>query len=533
MQVLITGGDSRPARALAAALTPQATVRLVDEVFVGEAPPGVEQRTGDLRDREFVNSALVGIDTVVHLAPIVPSNLSDLETLDRATRGSYVLVTAALEAGIGRFILGSTLDLFDRLPAAWQVTEYWRPRPEPLIGHLAPWLAELSARECVRSSPLTALCLRFGRIVDEDEIAAQKYDPRWLHLEDAIGALRRAFAYFDLVADRPRHSWRIFHIAAAGPLSKIRVSGAAARDLGYEPGHDFAAHPGAQAQPKPEAVRTAADLRLYLAPVQPIRSRPIRNVVIFGAGGPVAAALAQELRSSYTLRLTDILPIAQIAAEDKRQSPGAPLPVPLDAPHECRVVDVRDPDAVMAACEGMDAIINCTVVRPDPVEAFRVNTLGAFNIMNAAVAHGIRRVVQTGPEQVHTSDPACYQWDYDVPGDAPPRPGSNLYLHTKFLGQEICRVYAEHHDLEVPTLLFGGFLNVNASRGNHPFSISWPDSARALRRALEVTSLPSPYEIMNIVSDIPYGRYSNQRAKTLLNWEPRDLMPQIWTVDQS
>ena len=59
--------------------------------------------------------------------------------------------------------------------------------------------------------------------------------------------------------------------------------------------------------------------------------------------------------------------------------------------------------------------------------------------------------------------------------------------------------------------------------GYHP-----DDSARSLRRALEVRSLPSPYEVMNIVSDIPYGRFSNQRAKLLLDWEPRDAMPELW-----
>jgi nucleoside-diphosphate-sugar epimerase len=529
MQVLITGGNGRLARTLATALTPQETVRLVDEAFTGERVLGVEWRTGDLRDKDFVQSALEGIDVIIHLAPITTAEPDDLEALDRATRGTYVLVTAALAAGIGRFILGSTLDLFDRLPAAWQVTEWWRPRPEPRMDHLAPWLAELSVRECVRSSALSVLCLRFGRIVDWDEIAAHDYDPRWLHLEDAIHALQRALNY--LHADKPPYPWRIFHIAAAGPLPKIRVSAAASQSFGYEPAHDFAAHHAGRPQPQPEAIRTVEDLRPYLAPVLPIRSRPIRNVVIFGAGGPVAAVLAQELLSSYTLRLTDILPIAQIAAEGQPQSHGAPLPVPLAAPHECRVVDVRDPEAVMAACEGMDAIINCSVMRFDPAEAFRVNTLGAYNVMRAAVAHGIRRVVHTGPQQVDTQEPACYNRDYDVPGDAPSRPGTQLYFHTKFLGQEICRVYAAHYDLEVPVLLYALFRNEATDNGTYPFSISWQDAARSLRRALEVRSLPSPYEVMNIVSDIPYGRYSNQRAKTLLDWEPRDLMPQLWIGD--
>src|SRR5690606_17259527 len=113
------------------------------------------------------------------------------------------------------------------------------------------------------------------------------------------------------------------------------------------------------------------------------------------------------------LRLTDIRPIAAIAAEGKPQSPGAPLPRVLGAPHEDRVVDVADLAQVVAAAEGMDAIINCTVVRHDPVQAFRVNVLGAYHVMQAAVTHGIRRVVHTGPQQVTAGAGAPFNYDYD------------------------------------------------------------------------------------------------------------------------
>ena len=61
------------------------------------------------------------------------------------------------------------------------------------------------------------------------------------------------------------------------------------------------------------------------------------------------------------------------------------------------IVDVSDPDAVTRAAEGMDAIINLSVLRPHRQIAFDVNTLGCYNIMRAAVAHGIPRVINTGP----------------------------------------------------------------------------------------------------------------------------------------
>src|SRR5438105_10862144 len=121
------------------------------------------------------------------------------------------------------------------------------------------------------------------------------------------------------------------------------------------------------------------------------------KVAIFGAGGPVGAAAARALRDHYTLRLTDIRPIAEIAAEGKPQSPGAPLPELLPAPHECRVVDVTDYAQVREAARGMDALINCTVIRHQLAAAFQVNLIGAYHVAKAAVELGIRRIIHTGP----------------------------------------------------------------------------------------------------------------------------------------
>src|SRR5205085_1416710 len=146
-------------------------------------------------------------------------------------------------------------------------------------------------------------------------------------------------------------------------------------------------------------------------------------------------------------------------------------------------------------------------VRPDPVEAFRVNTLGAYNVIRAAVENNIRRTVQTGPEQVTMDRTTGYMWDYEVPGDAPARPGRSLYGHSKFLGQEICRVFAEYYDLEVPVLLYSQFLNPHVANRVYAMAVSWEDSARALRYALEVSSLPSTFEVMHITNDLPHGKF--------------------------
>jgi nucleoside-diphosphate-sugar epimerase len=106
-------------------------------------------------------------------------------------------------------------------------------------------------------------------------------------------------------------------------------------------------------------------------------------------------------------------------------------------------------------------------------------------------------------------------------------PGRSLYAHSKYLGQEICRVFAEHYDLEVPTLLYTQFVNPDVTENLYPFAVSWQDSARALRRALEVGTLPSPFEVMNITADLPHGRHSARRAREVLGWEAQDRLEHL------
>jgi nucleoside-diphosphate-sugar epimerase len=526
MHILITGGDSALARHIAANLSQTANVRLFDRAFATPVADNVEEVIGDPCDPTNVAYALKGINVVIHLAPYLTERVNEsapVSALDDATRGTFVLANAARQEGVERIILISTLDSYDRLPAHYKINEDWRPRPTPDLAQLVPWLAELSLRENTRRGPFQSICLRVGAIADEALADNEPFDPRWVHIEDVVHALNCALRY---QPDYPGY-WSLFHIMAPGPYSKLQLKYAfsASSSFGYTPTHDFKNY--WPTRPDALALRDTRPWREILAPEQ-IPSRPIRRVVIFGAGGPMGSVTTQELSSSYQLRVTDLRPISELAAEANAQAPGAPLPIPLGEPHETITVDVRDPAQVMDAVEGMDAIINCTVVRPHPVDAFLVNTIGAYNVMRAAVAHSIRRVVHTGPLVQHLKGIGDHAGDYDLHVDAPPRPYDHLYIHSKYLGTEICRVFAEYYGLEVPALLFMMLYNPTMPVPPWPFMISWPDTGRALRRALEVTSLPSPFEMVNIAADLPYGRYDFRKARQLLDWQPRDQMEDFW-----
>jgi nucleoside-diphosphate-sugar epimerase len=469
---------------------------------------------GDPRDRETATRATANVDAVVCGLPASPTH----EDLDFAARGIFNLVST----GVSRFVLLSSLHQFERYPLDHTVTEYWAPRPTTDPVDLVPFVAEAVVREASHTLPLKAICLRLGTVVDGDASG----DPRAVHLDDVVQAIERALV-FDAPAGGPSSGWWPFHIVGAGrtrfPLgmasSAERATPIEMPTLGYAPTRDVSG----PLEPMP-----VAEPRRFTT----LQAGGARRVAIFGAGGPLASITAQALERDHVLRLCDLRPLADIVAGGRPQSRGAPVPRLLEAPHEARAVDVTNYDQVLEATRGMDAVINMTVIRPHPVEAFRVNTLGAYNVIRAAVECGIRRVVQTGPQQVTNTMPGGYWHDVDLPSDVPPRPGVELYFISKFLGQEIMRIFAHEHDLEVPTLLFGPFTNpadcVPDELGCYPFLVSWADAAEAIRGALRAPSFPNPFEVFNILADLPHGRYRTDRTKQLLHWQPRDNLDIHW-----
>lgn len=104
---------------------------------------------------------------------------------------------------------------------------------------------------------------------------------------------------------------------------------------------------------------------------------------------------------------------------------------------------------------------------------------------------------------------------------------------SKSAGQEICRIFAEQVPIHVLCMLFLNFLSTDPDspryggrRGLIPFSVTFPDAARAIRCALEadVSKLPSHNEVFFVTADLPHGKYSNAKARRFLGWEPQDSL---------
>jgi nucleoside-diphosphate-sugar epimerase len=154
-----------------------------------------------------------------------------------------------------------------------------------------------------------------------------------------------------------------------------------------------------------------------------------------------------------------------------------------------------------------------------------------YHMLRAARAHGIRRIVHTGPFLVDGpgAPGAAYIEDYDLTEAAPPRTYDYLYHHTKYLSLELARVFAEQAGLEIPVLLFAGLTDPTMPGGpGGTFTISWADAARAVRRALEIPRLPNPLEVFHVAVERPQRKFDVSKLRTVLGWQPLDRLDHHW-----
>lgn len=123
--------------------------------------------------------------------------------------------------------------------------------------------------------------------------------------------------------------------------------------------------------------------------------------------------------------------------------------------------NVTDTDAVMDAASGCDGIIHTAAMhggsfgKQPNSEFIRVNVLGAENLFQAALEHGIRRLV------ISSSIEALVGRDWGAYGtailteDLPPRPDW-IYPVTKVQVEVLGSFYARMHGLEVAQLRYTG-----------------------------------------------------------------------------
>ena len=195
-RVLVTGAAGILGLEIASAMASDFHIRLFDETKpdVG-AGGGGEWRQGSLVDETAIRGAVRDIDVVIHTGdpPLnLPISERDETLLDLATRGTHKLYTAAVEAGVKRFVYGGTLEIFADYPDTVYVSEFHRPLPTPEVYSMTRYLGEVTSREFARDFRITVTTLRLGKMVYEEDVAGQDRDLMWLDWRDAASTFRVA-----------------------------------------------------------------------------------------------------------------------------------------------------------------------------------------------------------------------------------------------------------------------------------------------------------------------------------------------------
>ena len=234
----------------------------------------------------------------------------------------------------------------------------------------------------------------------------------------------------------------------------------------------------------------------------------MKKVLLLGASGLIAPHIIPGLAPHYDLKLADIKPHPN----------GKPV----------LTVDVTDYHQVLEAARGMDIIMNWTVLRHDDTLSFKVNTLGAYHVMKAAAELGIKKVLHTGPSLVLIGH---YEHDFDIPVE-PVTPSTDYYFVTKYLSNEIVKSYARTYGIHTICYLFQGLRprpEGPVTEQDFPvFTIIYDDLVHAVKLALELGSVPDYFQHFNLHSHLGHNKYSMDKAKRLLGYEPQERYTDLY-----
>ncbi|HIO38418.1 MAG TPA: NAD(P)-dependent oxidoreductase, partial [Rhodospirillales bacterium] len=118
------------------------------------------------------------------------------------------------------------------------------------------------------------------------------------------------------------------------------------------------------------------------------------------------------------------------------------------------VGDVLDYAAVVAAMQGIDAVVN-TIMAPNPTyggngPGFTVNVSGVYNLLEAACVHGIKRFVHTSSGAVHGGYPQPPETF--LRHDLYPLKASGPYALSKVLQEELAWNFHDQHGMSIAVI---------------------------------------------------------------------------------
>lgn len=262
------------------------------------------------------------------------------------------------------------------------------------------------------------------------------------------------------------------------------------------------------------------------------------RVVITGGSGNVARYVIAEMESSHELRLFD------------RVSPSQGR-FPFETSHPVVLGELTDLESCRHAVAGMDAIIHLGAIGHPTNDTFRINTLGTYNILEAARLEGVGRVVMASSlcaTGIGFRIRGEFEPQYLPVDENHPTSGEDNYSLSKRLNEETMAAFTRAYGITTAAFRLAGVwreemqqkhaANYPAStEGQHKWMFAYVDIrdvARAFRMATEAPKLPdhgvyfiSAYDTLSLDNSQEVAAHFYPTAKrvalegrqSLLNWK--------------
>jgi nucleoside-diphosphate-sugar epimerase len=188
----------------------------------------------DIADLEAMRTLCRDIDTVVHLAAEARIEATWENILPKNIIGVYNIFEAASEAGCRRVIFASSVNAVAGYPTDCQVHTTMPVRPLNLYGASKAW-GEAVARFYADQKNLSAICLRFGWVVDKND-QRLRIDHPFIDIALTLEDLTKLVAASINAPDDLRFG--IFHGVSNNRWKRLDISDTRAV-LGYQPEDDL------------------------------------------------------------------------------------------------------------------------------------------------------------------------------------------------------------------------------------------------------------------------------------------------------
>jgi UDP-glucose 4-epimerase len=255
-RVVITGGAGLIGSHLAARLTPDNDVVVVDDLSKGEAarvPDAAELVVADVGDPDDVAGVVTAdVDVVFHLAAYTDTNYADPRKLfEENTEMTYTLLERAADVGVEGFVFTSSSTVYGEAP---------RPTPEdyaplePISVYGAGKLADEGlVSTYAHAHDLKSWTFRFANIVGPgqrgtvvpDFVGKLRDDPdtltilgdgrqekSYLHVEDCVDAIVHVVEH----ADAPLNT---YNLGSRTTTSVNRIADIVSEEMGLDPTYEY------------------------------------------------------------------------------------------------------------------------------------------------------------------------------------------------------------------------------------------------------------------------------------------------------